>query len=208
MINRGIIFILSSPSGGGKSSIAKKLIAEKPDLWLSISCTTRNKRVGEVEGTDYYFIDRDKYHQMKDQDMFLECAQVYDHLYGTPKNIVFEKLSSGTHVLFDIDWQGAQSLQQISEFSVVSIFILPPSLQELRQRLIRRGDMPEFIDRRMLRAKDECSHYDQYDYVLVNDDFLKTFHQVSAIIQAEKLSLKNQNADILISSNFFNNYDI
>jgi guanylate kinase len=205
MINKGIIFILSSPSGGGKSSIAKKLIAEKSDLWLSISCTTRQKRVGEVEGVDYYFIDQNKYLQMKQANLFLEAAQVYDHSYGTPKDVVFQKLSCGVDVLFDIDWQGAKSLQQIADFSVVSIFILPPSLAELRDRLIKRGDLPEFIERRMRQAKDECSHYEQYDYVVVNKDFLKTFDQVCAIIQAEKLSLKNQTTKTFLSQDFFDN---
>jgi guanylate kinase len=203
MSDSGIIFILSAPSGGGKSSIAKYLIQNNSDLWLSVSVTTRAKRHGEIEGQDYYFIDKTSYDQISTQGKFLESARVYDYFYGTPREVVFDKLKQGTSVLFDIDWQGARSIKSISEFPLVSIFILPPSLPELEQRLLARGDSVEIVAKRMLKAKEECSYCFEYDYIVVNNDFDNTIEEISAIMRIEKLKFHKQKVRELVSSSAF-----
>ncbi|HET9511600.1 MAG TPA: guanylate kinase [Sphingomonas sp.] len=190
---RGLMFVLSSPSGAGKSTIAGKLLAAERDLKVSVSYTTRTIRPGEVDGKDYHFIDLERFRSMVDEHEFLEWAHVFDHRYGTPKTDVFHMLGEGQDILFDIDWQGAQQLHQLAGGDVVRVFILPPSMAELRQRLERRAtDSQAVIDARMSRAANEVSHWDGYDYVLVNDDVEQCFQHVRTILAAERLKRSRQ----------------
>lgn len=190
---RGVLFVLSSPSGAGKSTIARKLLAAEPDLCMSVSATTRPMRPGEVDGKDYHFVTLDRFRKMASAHEFLEWAHVFDERYGTPKAPVDEMLGAGKDVLFDIDWQGAQQLYQIAGGDVVRVFILPPSMEELHQRLLRRAtDSIAIIDRRMARAANEVSHWDGYDYVLVNDDIEQCFECVRTILAAERLKRSRQ----------------
>ena len=190
---RGVLFVLSSPSGAGKSTIARKLLAAEPELEMSVSVTTRKPRVGEVDGKDYHFVDLEEFRRMAADDEFLEWAHVFDNRYGTPRAQVDAMLTAGKDVLFDIDWQGAQQLFQIAGGDVVRVFIFPPSMAELRQRLERRAtDAVEVIDARMARAANEVSHWDGYDYVLVNDDVEACFAGVKTILAAERLKRSRQ----------------
>jgi len=190
---RGVLFVLSSPSGAGKSTIARKLLASEPDLSMSVSYTTRAPRPGEVDGRDYHFVDLERFREMVSNHEFLEWAHVFNHRYGTPKNDVFHTLSEGGDILFDIDWQGAQQLHQLAGGDVVRVFILPPSMEELRQRLEHRAtDSQQIIDARMARAENEVSHWDGYDYVLVNDDVEQCFVDVKTILAAERLRRSRQ----------------
>jgi guanylate kinase len=190
---RGVLFVLSSPSGAGKSTIAKKLLASEPGLSMSVSYTTRPPRPGEVDGKDYHFVDLEKFRDMVANHEFLEWAHVFDHRYGTPKADVFHTLSEGNDILFDIDWQGAQQLHQLAGGDVVRVFILPPSMEELRSRLEKRAtDSLGVIDARMSRAANEVSHWDGYDYVLVNDDVEECFACVKTILAAERVKRSRQ----------------
>ena len=190
---RGVLFVLSSPSGAGKSTIARLLLAEEPELEMSVSATTRPMRPGEVDGRDYHFVDLERFRQMVADQQFLEWAHVFGHRYGTPRGPVDAILSSGKDVLFDIDWQGAQQLYQVAGGDVVRVFILPPSMAELHDRLSRRAtDAPEVIEARMARAASEISHWDSYDYVLVNDDVERCFAGVKTILAAERLKRSRQ----------------
>ena len=190
---RGVLFVLSSPSGAGKSTIARKLLASEPELSMSVSYTTRPPRPGEVDGRDYHFVDLEQFRAMVAEHEFLEWAHVFNHRYGTPKADVFHTLSAGSDILFDIDWQGAQQLHQLAGGDVVRVFILPPSMEELRQRLERRAtDSQEIIDARMARADNEVSHWDGYDYVLVNDDVETCYASVKTILAAERLKRSRQ----------------
>ncbi|SOB86627.1 guanylate kinase [Sphingomonas guangdongensis] len=190
---RGVLFVLSSPSGAGKSTIARMLLEAEPALGMSVSATTRPMREGEVDGRDYHFVDLEHFRAMVAEDAFLEWAHVFDHRYGTPKAPVYDMLGSGQDVLFDIDWQGAQQLFQIAGGDVVRVFILPPSMEELHRRLSRRAtDAEEVIAGRMNRAASEVSHWDGYDYVLVNDDVQHCFEQVRTILAAERLKRSRQ----------------
>jgi guanylate kinase len=190
---RGVLFVLSSPSGAGKSTIARKLLAGEPELSMSVSYTTRPPRPGEVDGKDYHFVDLERFRAMVSNHEFLEWAHVFNHRYGTPKADVFHTLSEGSDILFDIDWQGAQQLHQLAGGDVVRVFILPPSMEELRARLERRAtDSQEIIDARMARADNEVSHWDGYDYVLVNDDVEQCFAHVKTILAAERLRRSRQ----------------
>jgi len=190
---RGVLFVLSSPSGAGKSTIAKMLREDQPELVVSVSYTTRPIRPGEVDGVDYHFVDLERFRAMVANHEFLEWAHVFGHRYGTPKAQVWNVLEQGRDILFDIDWQGAQQLHQLAGGDIVRVFILPPSMTELRTRLERRAtDSPEVIDARMDRAANEVSHWDGYDYVLVNDDVAKCFDCVKTILAAERLKRSRQ----------------
>lgn len=190
---RGVLFVLSSPSGAGKSTISRMLLEAEPELEMSVSATTRPIRPGEVNGRDYHFVDLERFRAMVAAGEFLEWAHVFSHRYGTPRAPVDRMLASGRDVLFDIDWQGAQQLYQIAGGDVVRVFILPPSMPELRTRLERRAtDAAEVIDARMSRAANEVSHWDGYDYVLVNDDVERCFAGVRTILAAERLKRSRQ----------------
>ena len=190
---RGMLFVLSSPSGAGKSTIARLLLSSDRGLRMSVSATTRPARPGEVDGVDYHFVDLARFKHMVGDGEFLEWAHVFGHRYGTPKAPVGEILSSGADVLFDIDWQGAQQLYQQAGGDVVRVFILPPSLTELGRRLTARGtDEPDVVAARMARAESEISHWDGYDYVLVNEDVDECFAQVQHILAAERVKRSRQ----------------
>lgn len=190
---RGLLFVLSSPSGAGKSTIARKLLVSDTGLVMSVSATTRPMRPGEVDGVDYHFVSLDRFREMVAQGEFLEWAHVFGHRYGTPRAPVESVLAQGRDVLFDIDWQGAQQLFQQAGGDVVRAFIFPPSLEELERRLRSRGtDSDEVIDARMARAANEISHWDGYDYVLVNDDVERCFANVTEILAAERLKRSRQ----------------
>ncbi|PZO78365.1 MAG: guanylate kinase [Sphingomonas hengshuiensis] len=190
---RGVLFVLSSPSGAGKSTIARKLLAAEDDLSMSVSATTRGPRPGETDGKDYHFVDLEEFRRMASEHEFLEWAHVFGNRYGTPRAPVEAMLSAGKDVLFDIDWQGAQQLFQIAGGDVVRVFILPPSMAELHQRLVSRNtDSAEVIEGRMARAAAEVSHWDGYDYVLVNDDAEDCFRKVQNILAAERLRRSRQ----------------
>jgi guanylate kinase len=190
---RGLMFVLSSPSGAGKTTLSRMLIAENPDLKMSVSVTTRPIRPGEVDGRDYYFIDQKKFDAMVAKDELLEWANVFDNSYGTPRAPVEAALAMGQNVLFDIDWQGTQQLRGRSPKDVVSVFILPPSVQALEQRLHTRAqDSDEVIRGRMTKAGDEMSHFDAYDYIVVNDNIGIAFEAVKSILRAEQLKLDRQ----------------
>lgn len=190
---RGLLFVLSSPSGAGKSTIARKLLEADAGLQMSVSATTRPIRPGEVDGKDYHFVDLEQFRRMVDEHQFLEWAHVFDHRYGTPRAPVEAMLKSGRDVLFDIDWQGAQQLHQIAGGDVVRIFILPPSIEELERRLRGRAtDSEQVIQGRMARAAGEIAHWDGYDYVLCNDDAQSCFEKVKTILEAERLKRSRQ----------------
>jgi guanylate kinase len=190
---RGLMFVLSSPSGAGKTTLSRMLIAENPDLKMSVSVTTRPIRPGEVDGRDYHFIDQKTFDAMVAKDELLEWANVFDNSYGTPRAPVEAALAMGQNVLFDIDWQGTQQLRGRSPKDVVSVFILPPSVQALEQRLHTRAqDSDEVIRGRMKKAGDEMSHFDAYDYIVVNDNIGIAFEAVKSILRAEQLKLDRQ----------------
>ncbi|WP_137679890.1 guanylate kinase [Aurantiacibacter suaedae] len=190
---RGLMFILSSPSGAGKTTIARKLLAAEQSLAMSVSVTTRPMRPGETEGQDYFFTQRSEFDRMVEAGEFLEWAEVFGNCYGTPRAQIAGGLAAGQDYLFDIDWQGAQQLSQAAGPDVVSVFLLPPSIAELEHRLRSRGtDSDEVIRGRMDRARAEISHWDAYDYVLVNSDVEACFEEVGAILHAERLKRERQ----------------
>ncbi len=196
---RGLMFILSSPSGAGKTTLSKRLLTQYKDappnetIVLSVSVTTRAMRSGEVNGKDYFFIDHNEYKKMVAGNEFLEHAQVFDNFYGTPRKFVEDNISKGIDVLFDIDWQGTNQLTQKMPDDLVSIFILPPSMEELERRLRARAqDSEEVVQKRMGKARAEISHWQEYDYVLINQDLDQTHEKINAILQAERLKRVRQ----------------
>jgi guanylate kinase len=195
------LIIISSPSGAGKSTLCKMIIENNDDIKLSISCTTRKKRDKEIDGKDYFFINKEKFDEMIKQNQFIEHAEVFSNFYATPKENVDSQLAKGNCVLFDIDWQGARQIKEkFDKNHILSIFILPPSLEELHKRLQSRAqDDEKTVSQRMKKAVNEISHYHEYDFVLINDDLEKTFAKINSLIMAKKLAMidKNQLANFV-----------
>ena len=184
---RGVLLIVASPSGAGKTSLCSRLMADHGGLELSISMTTRPIRPGEVDGRDYNFVSHEEFQRLVDQDAFLEWADVHGQRYGSPRGPIDRALAEGRDVLFDIDWQGAAQVAEKCPDDAVRVFILPPSLEELRRRLITRSqDAPEVIERRIKNAKGEIEHCDAFDYVFVNDDFDRSYAELAHIYHAER----------------------
>ncbi len=190
---RGLMLVLSSPSGAGKTTLSRRLLQEDRDIDLSISVTTRKPRPGEIDGHDYRFVDHATFDAMAKDNKLLEWAEVFGNRYGTPRAPVMTSLQSGRDVLFDIDWQGTQQLNEKARDDVVSIFVLPPSIAELERRLsMRAQDDDSVIKQRMAKAGDELSHWAEYDYVIVNDALDRAFSQVRTILSAERLKRQRQ----------------
>ena len=190
---RGLMLVLSSPSGAGKTTLSRRLLESDLAIDLSISVTTRPPRPGEVDGRDYHFIDRAQFDTMVARGELLEWAQVFGNRYGTPRGPVEKALASGRDVLFDIDWQGTQQLREKGRADLVSVFVLPPSIPDLEQRLKSRAqDTPEVIRSRMAKAADEMSHWAEYDYVVINREIADAFEDVRAILGAERLKRERQ----------------
>ena len=176
------LIIVSAPSGAGKTSLSRRLIASHDDIQVAVSHTTRSPRPGENNGEDYYFVNPEQFRQLIEEDGFLEYAEVFDHYYGTSRMAVRELLDQGKHVLLEIDWQGAQKIRQLMP-DTISIFILPPSKETLYSRLTARGqDSEEIINRRMRDALNQISHYREYDHVIVNDDFEQAYNELESIV--------------------------
>ena len=196
---RGLMFVLSSPSGAGKTTLSRRLFdhykgaAAHETIVMSISVTTRPPRPGEKDGKDYFFVSEEKYRAMVEQGALLEHAQVFGYHYGTPAQFVHDHICKGTDVLFDIDWQGTRQLAEKSRDDLVSIFILPPSMMELERRLRARAqDSEEVVAKRMLKAEAEISHWQEYDYVLINQDLEQTLEKIDCILKAERLKRVRQ----------------
>ena len=190
---RGLMLVVSSPSGAGKSTLARRLLESDPLISMSVSVTTRPKRVNEVDGQDYFFVSRERFEEMVREGAFLEHATVFGNRYGTPAGPVERLLGEGRDVLFDIDWQGAQQLTAKAKGDLVLVFILPPSREELERRLHKRAeDPPDVMARRMAGANNEISRWSEYDYVIVNEDIQKAQRQLEAIVAAERLNRQRQ----------------
>jgi guanylate kinase len=190
---RGLLLVLSSPSGAGKTTLSRKLLEADPSISMSVSVTTRAQRPGEEDGRDYHFITKDKFAQLRDAGELLEYAEVFGNFYGTPRKPVEQALQVGKDVLFDIDWQGTQQLAQVMEDDLVRIFILPPSAEMLRERLInRQQDSMSVVAKRMAEASSEISHWAEYEYVIVNDDLTSASQAITAILTAERLKRKRR----------------
>ena len=190
---RGLMLVLSSPSGAGKSTISRALLDQNPDLTMSVSATTRPMRPGEVEGRDYYFINQEKFDEMVAAKEFLEHATVFGNSYGTPRLPVMDALKDGLDVLFDVDWQGTQQIRGNALEDLVSIFILPPSIEELERRLRTRAqDTEEVVQSRMAKATSEMSHWAEYDYVIINEDIQRSVREANAIFSAERQKRQRQ----------------
>jgi guanylate kinase len=184
---RGVMLVLSSPSGAGKTTLSRMLLDSDDGIVMSVSATTRARRRNEIEGRDYYFVDNEAFDLMVKANEFLEHATVFGYRYGTPKTPVMEALASGKDVLFDIDWQGTQQLKQQARDDIVSIFVLPPSRAELERRLRTRAlDDEHVVANRMAKANDEISHWPEYDYVIVNDDVDRALVKIKEIVGAER----------------------
>ena len=189
----GVLLVISSPSGTGKTTICKKLLEYDKNIHLSVSVTTRKKRKNEVEGIDYYFKTKKDFFNLKSENSFIENAFVFENYYGTLKSEVLKQLENGIDVLIDIDWQGTRQITQAMKGNLIKIFLLPPSIDELKKRLSKRNsDSVEEINFRMSRALKEIKHYDEYDYVLVNNNLDKTFQQIVKILESERLKLSKQ----------------
>ncbi len=190
---RGLLLVMSSPSGAGKTTLSRRLLAADQSIAISVSVTTRAPRPGEVNGRDYHFITQEEFARLRDRGDLLEYAQVFGNFYGTPKRPVMEALQAGHDVLFDIDWQGTQQLAQAMPEDLVRIFILPPSAEELRERLIGRAqDSAATVAKRMAKAADEISHWPEYDYVVINEDLNLASEEVFAILRAERLKRRRR----------------
>ena len=190
---RGLMLVLSSPSGAGKTTLSRRLLADDAAVSMSVSCTTRQPRTGEEEGKDYFFVSTSMFTQMAKTDAFLEHAQVFGNYYGTPKEPVMLALGRGRDVLFDIDWQGTQQLRQRAGDDLVSIFVLPPSHAELERRLRARAqDAEDVVQARMSKANNEISHWAEYDYVVINDDLDATLAKIKTILDAERMKRRRQ----------------
>ena len=192
---KGMMFVLSSPSGAGKTTLAKKISENNSNFIISISYTTRKARPNEINGKDYHFVTTEKFNSLIKENNFFEYANIFDNYYGTHKKTVLGLLSKGKDVLFDIDWQGTQQLKKISDLSVVTIFILPPNIHVLKERLLNRHKGQEkLIQKRMNKFNEEVSHWNEYNYVVVNDDLNKCYENILNIITSEKKGIvQNQN---------------
>ena len=185
--NRGLMLVLSSPSGACKTTISKEIL-KKDDIIMSISYTTRKIRKNEKEGKDYYFTSKERFKKLVNKNFFLEYAKVFDNFYGTPANYVENMLSKGKDILFDIDWQGTQQLKKSKKNDLVTIFILPPSKKELQKRLVKRDlDQNSEINKRMFKASSEISHYNEYEYIILNENLEKSVKDVISILKSERL---------------------
>lgn len=185
---RGLMLVLSSPSGAGKTTLSRALLESDGDITMSVSATTRPPRPGETHGRDYYFLSTEDFGIMRNKGEFLEHAKVFGNYYGTPREPVEEALAHGHDVLFDIDWQGTQQLEEAAHEDVVKVFILPPSAQDLEKRLNSRAQDPaDIVAARMEKASDEISHYQEYDYILINEDVEKSLMELRSILMAERL---------------------
>ena len=190
---RGITLVLSSPSGAGKTSLSRKLLERNKKLFLSVSCTTRPPRPGEINESDYFFIEESKFNEMQKNNEFLESAKVFDHYYGTRKKPIMDALDSGMDILFDIDWQGTQQLMNSLQDDLIKVFVLPPSAKELERRLLQRNqDSDEIVKGRMSKASNEISHYAEYDYIIINENFEESLSKIESIIIAEGLKRSRQ----------------
>jgi guanylate kinase len=190
---RGVMLVLSSPSGAGKTSLSRELLKNNTNLFLSISYTTRPARPSEVDKSDYCFVDDKKFNKMLENNEFLEHAKVFDHYYGTPKAPITEALDSGKDILFDIDWQGTQQLMNSLQDDLIKVFILPPSAKELEKRLLKRNqDTDVIVKKRMSKASNEISHYAEYDYIIINEVFDDSLRKIEAILIAESLKRSRQ----------------
>ncbi len=190
---RGLMLVLSSPSGAGKTTLSRQLLSNDSQIQLSVSCTTRARRPSEKDGVDYKFIDTASFRGMIERGEFLEHARVFDHYYGTPKAPVDAALGTGRDVLFDIDWQGTQQLKEQGRDDLVTVFILPPSTRDLERRLITRAqDSPEIVAQRMAKAADEMSHWAEYDYAIINRDIATSLMELKSVLTAERLKRERQ----------------
>ena len=193
---KGMMFVLSSPSGAGKTTLTKKIAENNSNFTISISYTTRKARLNEINGKDYHFVTTEKFNSLVKENNFFEYANIFDNYYGTHKKTVLGLLSKGKDVLFDIDWQGTQQLKKISDLSVVTIFILPPNIHVLKERLLNRHKGQEkLIQKRMNKFNEEVSHWNEYNYVVVNDDLSKCYENILNIITSEKKGIV-QNQDL------------
>ena len=190
---RGLMLVLSSPSGAGKTTLSRQLLSNDSQIQLSVSCTTRARRPSEKDGVDYKFIDTASFRGMIERGEFLEHARVFDHYYGTPKAPVDTALGRGRDVLFDIDWQGTQQLKEQGRDDLVTVFILPPSTRDLERRLITRAqDSPDIVAQRMAKAADEMSHWAEYDYAIINRDIATSLMELKSVLTAERLKRERQ----------------
>jgi guanylate kinase len=198
MSNSPLLIIISSPSGAGKSTLCRMLVERNPNIKLSISATTRQPRQSEIDGKHYFFLSKEQFSEMLKNDQFLEHAKVFENHYGTPKEAVNDQLKNNNSVLFDIDWQGArQIVKKFNKGQVISFFILPPSMDELHSRLQTRAeDSEEVVLKRMQKAKDEMSHFDEYDYVLINENLEETYQQIIDLIYSSKKSKPSNKGEI------------
>ena len=190
---RGLMVVLSSPSGAGKTTLTRRLLAENPNMTMSVSATTRSPRSGEKEGEDYFFVNKTQFAELEEKGEFLEHAKVFDNHYGTPRGPVEDALMRGQDVIFDIDWQGAQQLTQAAPYDLVKIFILPPNMRELEKRLRTRAqDSDAVIAKRMSKSEAEISHWAEYDYVIVNENVETALLELKTIVASERLRSRRQ----------------